>query len=140
MRRHLDVFILLCIAVVLMACGRKEAPQVVGEGPPPAVASLEHEIVGNTLVLTLRLAGGAEGVGYQIDRSEIDPHCNCPGFWRRYYELSPGPKFAGRPLKRIIDLRGGKREFAFRIRAIDGLGRLGPWSKPIRAKSQIVVE
>lgn len=139
MPNHLWVIPILCLAVFLTACGRKEAPQIVA-GSPPEIAALTHEISGNSLKLDLRLAGGEEGVGYQIDRAEMDPFCKCPGMWRRYYELPPHSSHANKPLTRLINLRSSKQEYFFRIRAVDGLGRLGPWSKPIHARAEALPE
>lgn len=135
MKKALSVSVFLCIALVLVACGRKEPPQLIAENPPPEIASLKHEIVTNNLAFDIRLEGGSEGVGYQIDRAEIDPHCNCPGFWRRYFEQPPSLKVAGENMRKLVSLRGGRVEYAFRLRAVDGLGRLSAWSKTIRAKS-----
>ncbi|MFQ5355914.1 MAG: hypothetical protein ACE5DY_05415 [Mariprofundaceae bacterium] len=135
MKKALSVSVFLCIALVLVACGRKEPPQLTAETPPPEIASLKHEIVTNNLAFDIRLEGGSEGVGYQIDRAEIDPHCNCPGFWRRYFEQPPSLKVAGENMRKLVSLRGGRVEYAFRLRAVDGLGRLSAWSKTIRAKS-----
>ncbi len=135
MNKTFSLSIFLCVALVLVACGRKEPPQVVAETPPPEIASLKHEVFTNNLAFDISLKGGSEGVGYQIDRAEIDPHCNCPGFWRRYFEQPPGLKAAGENTRKLVSLRGGRVEYAFRLRAIDGLGRLSDWSKIIRARS-----
>jgi len=124
----------------MIGCGRKELPQVTGEGPPPVIAEMTHEIEGNVLVLNLRLQGGADGVGYQVDRTEIDPYCKCPGFWRRFLERPPMPEQAGRLLQRNINLKTTVAEYVFRVRAVDGLGRLGPWSKPFRAQSKAMIQ
>lgn len=130
---------LCCLLMLLAACGRKEAPQIVS-GAPPRIAELHHEISGNSLKLQLRLVGGEEGIGYQIDRAEMDPYCKCPSMWRRYYELPPHAKYAGKKLTRLINLRSSKQAYFFRIRAVDGLGRLGPWSKPIQARAEAMIE
>ena len=130
---------LFCLALAMGACGRKEAPQII-RGAPPQIAELHHEISGNSLKLQLRLVGGEEGVGYQIDRAEVDPYCKCPGMWRRYYELLPHPRHANKPLTRLINLRSSGQAYFFRIRAVDGLGRLGPWSKPIHARAEAMLE
>ncbi|MFQ5582615.1 MAG: hypothetical protein ACE5F3_08340 [Mariprofundaceae bacterium] len=129
------LFFTLIAGLMLTACGRKQMPQVVAEHPPQ-IAELQHAVVGNSLKLTLRLTGGSDGVGYQIDRTEMDPYCKCPGFWKRYREEYPAVKNADRELTQMINLRTGKVEYVFRIRAIDGLGRLGPWSKPIQARAE----
>jgi len=136
MRTSLKLTLWLCIGLGAISCGRKEPPQVIGEGPPPAIAEMTHEIEGNILVLNLRLQGGADGIGYQVDRTEIDPYCKCPGFWRRFFDRPPAPELAGRLLQKNINLKTTVEEYVFRIRAVDGLGRLGPWSKPFRAQAE----
>lgn len=131
--------LLCCLILLATACGRKAPPQIQSDAPP-RIAELQHEIAGNSLKLTLRLVGGEAGVGYQIDRAELDPYCKCPSMWRRYFELPPHPKYAGKPLVRILNLRSGKQTYFFRVRAVDGLGRLGPWSRPIRARAEAMDE
>lgn len=131
--------LLAITAMLTVGCGRKEPPQAVVAAGPPQIASISQELSGNVLKLKIRLAGGSQGVGYQIDRSELDPYCNCPSFWQRFYEEPPQAKNAGPELERLLRLRLD-RTYVFRIRAIDGLGRLGPWSKPISAKAEKRVE
>lgn len=136
--RKIVLILAMATTLILTGCGRKEPPQVVvGNGSPPAVINLQHVVSGNSLKLTFSLTGGEVGIGYQVDRAEIDPHCNCPSFWRRFSEITPTPKAYGIELSKLINLRGSDREFAFRIRAVDAYGRLGQWSGTIRARSQI---
>lgn len=132
MRRLL--FFTLIIGLALTACGRKQMPQVVTEAPPQ-IAELQHETREITLKVTMRLAGGSHGIGYQIDRAEMDPYCKCPGFWRRYREEYPARKNVGKKLSLMLPLGSSEVGYVFRIRAVDGLGRFGPWSKPIRARA-----
>ena len=128
------IWVVLVLALALSGCGRKEAPQAVMEGAKPALTDLRHEVNGNILELYFSLQGSPEGVGYQIDRAEIDPYCDCPGMWRRYLAQEPMPKQVDKPHTRFINLKTTKRTFAFRIRAVDAAGNLGPWSPIIRAR------
>jgi hypothetical protein len=126
----------LLLAVLLLGgCGRKEVPQVISGAAPPELLGLKHEVQGATLTLTFRLQGDPAGLGYQIDRTEIDPYCQCPGFWRRDFEQPPRPGLGGKKLTRAIALKTDKKEFVFRVRAYDEAGRLGPWSKSIRVRA-----
>lgn len=129
------LWILLAAALVISGCGRKEAPQIVSEGAKPELVDFRHEQTGNVLQLYFILKGNPEGVGYQIDRAEIDPICKCPGIWRRYLEQEPMPKSVNTELNRLINLKTTKREFAFRIRAFDAEGNLGAWSAPVQARA-----
>ncbi len=132
------LLILTIVVFTLSACGRKEPPQPIVNDAPPSITEINHSISGNTLKIDLKVAGGSYAIGIQIDRAEVDPHCNCPGFWRRYSEISPKAKHYEAPsLTKFINLRSGEVEYAFRVRAIDALGRFGPWSKVIRARADI---
>jgi len=132
MRRNGWLGLLMLLA--LGACGHKAPPQVVDkEVPPPAIVDLRHELNGPALKLEFVLQGNPAGVGYQIDRAEIDPYCKCPGMWRRYYEQQPYADQVGERVTKLLNLRLRNQDFLFRIRAVDVDGRLGPWSEPIRA-------
>ncbi len=122
-------------ALAIAGCGRKEPPQPVVSDAPPAIAELRHEVNGPALILDFRLVGGAGGIGYQIDRAEVDPVCHCPTMWRRYFELPPQPDQGPRKVRKLVPLKTTKVEFLFRIRAVDMQGRFGPWSAPIRARA-----
>jgi len=126
------MWILLMAVLVLGGCGRKEAPQIAYDSQAPQLLGLQHELSGMVLKLDFELAGSPEGVGYQVDRAEIDPYCKCPGLWRRYLEELPMSKNVGVPITKILKLRSTTVEFVFRIRAIDTAGQFGPWSKHIR--------
>jgi len=126
--------LLLVAGLMLNGCGRKEAPQMIVEGAAPQILDLKYEVNGGSLKLDFKLVGVAEGVGYQIDRTEVDPYCKCPGFFRRYFEQ---PAFAGQvgePLTKLINLKTTEREFVFRIRAVDAQGNLGAWSELMHAR------
>jgi len=128
-------------AFALAGCGRKEPPQPIVDNAPPAIVSIKHLIAGNSLRLDFETSGGSVGIGYQIDRAEMDPYCKCPGIWRRHHEELPNPKnFDKSSMSQLINLRGGDVEYLFRVRAIDALGRFSEWSKPIRARSEILRE
>ncbi len=129
------LWMLLAAAVALGGCGRKEPPQPIAPAAPPAIAGLQHAVNGPALVLDFRLTGGAGGLGYQIDRAEIDPVCHCPTMWRRYFELPPQPGQGPRQVRKLVPLKTTETEFLFRVRAVDLDGRFGPWSAPIRARA-----
>jgi hypothetical protein len=135
MRKFL--LLIAIMALVLTGCGRKEAPQPIINDAPPVIAKISHEVVGNSLKIELSLEGGSHGIGYQIDRTEIDPYCKCPGFWRRYHEATPkSENFGKSSLTQLIVLKGMDVEYAFRVRAIDALGRFSDWSQVIRARAE----
>jgi len=129
------IWMVLALALALSGCGRKEAPQAIMDGAKPELTDFRHEQTGNVLQLFFVLHGNPEGVGYQIDRAEIDPICDCPGMWRRYLEQEPMARQVGIESNRVINLKTTKREFAYRIRAYDAAGNLGPWSQIVRARA-----
>lgn len=134
MKKYLTIVAVL--ALVLTGCGRKEVPQPVTHKAPPVITAISHEVGGNSLKIKLKMSGGSYGIGYQIDRAEIDPYCKCPGFWRRYLEKSPDPKnFNKGQFSQLIILTSPDMEYAFRVRAIDALGRFSEWSRIIRVKA-----
>ena len=132
--------LILCLGLIFAGCGRKEPPQVTDERQEPQIVGLEYIVSGNSLKLNFKLAGGADGIGYQVDRTDQDPDCKCPSFWRRHYELPPAAERAGKSLVQMFNLKTHKRVFYFRVRAVDGLGRLSPWSKPILAQAEVMLE
>lgn len=132
----LSVGLLLCLSLLLTACGRKEVPQVInGESVAPQISDLRSEVVGNVLRMDFTLVGDTQGVGYEIDRTQEDPYCQCPGMWRRFYEQPALARQVNKAAYRIINLKTDKIEFLFRIRAVDVIGNFGPWSKMIRARA-----
>jgi len=134
-----SVIALLMVGVTMSACGRKEMPQP-DTGKPPHIEALKHDMAGNSLRLTFALIGGTGPVGYQIDRAEIDPHCNCPGFWRRFFEQPAIRGQKGKVLTHTLNLRSFRHDYLFRIRAADSVGNLGAWSRPIRARAEKMIE
>jgi len=131
----LSAFVLI-LALALGGCGRKEAPQPIAEEAPPVITAISHTMAGNVLKIEMKISGGSYGLGYQIDRAEIDPYCKCPGFWRRYQEQQPTKENLDKEnFSELIPLRAPDVEFAFRVRAIDALGRFSEWSRVIRAKA-----
>jgi len=126
--------LLIVTTLLLTGCGRKEAPQVATDpSMKPQLLNLQHQVVGNILELSYTLQGNPEGVGVQIDRTEIDPYCQCPGFWQRYQEDTPKVSNVGVEVKKLINLKVVNKEFLFRVRAIDVNGSFSPWSKMLRA-------
>ena len=131
------LFVAVILSLALIGCGRKEAPQPIINDAPPSITKISHEVVGNSLKIELSLEGGSHGIGYQIDRTEIDPYCKCPGFWRRFHEATPkSENFGKSSLTQLIVLKGMDVEYAFRVRAIDALGRFSDWSEVIRVRAQ----
>lgn len=129
------LWLILAAALAVSGCGRKEAPQVVSDGSAkPQISDLRHSVEGNVMRLDFRLSGDPAGVGYQIDRTQIDPYCQCPGFWRRYFEQPVLAAQANTEINKMITLKSAKIEYVFRIRAIDAAGNFGPWSKMIRVR------
>jgi len=124
----------LVVAVLLLAvgCGRKEAPQVMVDAGPPEIATLNVIAADPSNKVEIELVGGEGGVGYQIDRAEMDPYCKCPSVWQRYYEEPPQVRNNTRKLEKMIRLEVGGHDYVYRFRAIDALGRLGAWSKQIQ--------
>ncbi len=123
-------------ALALAACGLKAPPTptpTTGEGAP-RIAALEHTIEGNVLHLRLRLEGGEDGVGYQVDRAELDPICGCLTPWRRYFEDPPRPALQGKWVERNFPLSSTTTRF-YRVRAVDGRGHLGPWHGPFSGRA-----
>ena len=137
MHKQMRYLAMICAGLLLLAgCGKKEAPQVVGDtSEKPQIVDLSYEVVGNVLELKFSLAGDPAGLGYQIDRTQVDPYCHCLDIWRRYYERPAMKQQVGTPLTRPINLKTDKVEFVFRIRAIDRFGNFGPWSKAIHARA-----
>ncbi|MDX8407691.1 MAG: hypothetical protein R8L58_04825 [Mariprofundaceae bacterium] len=128
------VAVLLILGLLASGCGRKEAPQLIAEGAAPRLVDLKYEVNGGSLKLDFILSGSPAGVGYQIDRTEMDPYCGCPGFFRRYFEQPAFAGQVGKPLTKLINLKTTRKEFVFRIRAVDAEGNLGQWSEAIHAR------
>jgi len=131
---------ILALGIAVTGCGRKEAPQVVDPREAPSIASLTHSISGNSLKLDIKLAGGSEALGFQVDRARQEPGCKCPGFWRRYFEAPPLARQKGKAIIKLFDLHTHKKAYYFRVRAVDELGRLSPWSETIFAQAEEIAE
>jgi len=125
----------LIVGLLVVACGRKEPPQLIREqSAPPSIVSMTHEQHYNSIKVMMQMAGGGGFLGYQIDRAQIDPICHCPSEWRRDYEFQPRKGMDQKKVMRLITLHKTGVKFLYRIRAVDALGRLGAWSKTIDAK------
>jgi len=134
-RKHYGFILLMAAVVLVTGCGRKEAPQPAdGAAAKPYISDLSHQVVGNVLELSFTLKGSPDGVGFQIDRTEMDPYCQCPGFWRRFDQREPQARLVDLKTTKLINLKTDKKDFLFRIRAFDAAGNLGPWSKMITAR------
>ncbi|MBL4775146.1 MAG: hypothetical protein JKY87_03720 [Mariprofundus sp.] len=139
MKHHIIKLMLgLMLLLFLNACGLKEAPQVIVDSSiTPKINDLRYHVSANILRLDFKLTGDVAGVGYQIDRTRVDPYCQCPGFWRRFFEQPTLARQVNEDSYKIIRLTTGTDEFLFRIRAIDVSGNFGPWSKIIRAQADM---
>ncbi len=131
---------LIIAALLFTACGRKEAPQVMASNTPPKISKLAISHSENVMKLTFHLDGGVGGIGYQLDRAELDPYCKCPDMWRRYFEQQPHSLNTGKEITKVIRMEAGTHRFLYRLRAIDSEGRLGAWSKTIHAKAMAAHE
>jgi len=121
---------LLLLAMVLLlvqGCGRKEPPQAIVDAGPPEIEFVKIIDSEQSRRLEIQLFGGVGGVGYQMERAEMDPYCKCPSVWQRYYEEPPLPKNATRLLQKMIRTEVVGNDYVYRLRAIDAAGRLGAW-------------
>ncbi len=130
-------FLLLCaMLLVMVGCGRKEPPQVLVDAGPPQITSLNVIDADPSRKLEIQLAGGEGGVGYQMERAEMDPYCKCPSAWLRYYEEPPLARNNTRVLLKMIRLEVGGHDYVYRLRAIDAVGRLGAWRRFAQKKEK----
>ncbi len=122
--------LLLCLTILVVAgCGRKEPTQAIVDVGPPEIATLNIVDADPSKKLEIQLAGGQGGVGYQMDRAEMDPYCKCPSTWFRYYEEPPLARNNTKVLQKMISLEVAGHDYVYRLRAIDAAGRLGAWKK-----------
>jgi predicted small lipoprotein YifL len=133
MMRNLFLLGMLTL-VALGGCGRKELPQP-DTSAPLRIVDLKAEKAVSVLQLRFTIQGGFGPVGYQIDRAEVDPVCSCLTAWQRYFEQPALTHQKDTQLVRNLKLLDPHREFAFRIRAVDSVGNLSTWSKPMRARA-----
>ncbi|MCF6208369.1 MAG: hypothetical protein L3J61_03125 [Ghiorsea sp.] len=126
--------LLLAVLLVLAGCGLKTNLVVYDDSAPmPQIANLSYQVHGDMLDLVLDITGGSGTVLYQIDRTEVEPDCQCIGHWLRYYESSPSTQRQG--LVRHIKLRKPV-VYAFRLRVKDSLGRVSGWSQILKASAE----
>jgi len=128
-----NVCLILLAMYMVVGCGRKEPPQAWIDKGQPRIDALKVTNAISSKRVTLTLAGGEGGLGYQVERSELDPYCQCPSTWTPFAELPPARRNEGTPLDRMLVFEIGGHYYAYRIRAIDALGRLGKWSKTLQA-------
>jgi len=124
-----NFLVLLVTLFVMVGCGRKEPPQAIVDAGAPEIVSLKVTDAETSKKLDIQLAGGAGGVGYQIDRAEMDPYCKCPTLWIRYYEEPPLERNHSRVLEKMLRLELADHNYVYRLRAIDAAGRLGAWQR-----------
>jgi len=123
----------LIALIALGGCGKKEFPQPDTNAPLRIVnLSINKEV--SILNMKFTIVGGYGNVGFQIDRAVLDTVCNCLTPWQRHLEQEPLPNRRGVEQVRNVKL-SYKRDFAFRIRAVDSAGNLSPWSKPVQARA-----
>jgi len=123
----------LCF-LLFTSCGLKTDLVVYDDSAAePQLASVSYQVVGQVLQLQLNIVGGSGMVLYQIDRTEVEPGCQCIGNWLRYYESSLSTQRMD--LKRNIKLRHPEKTYAFRVRVKDELGRKSAWSKVFKVKA-----
>ncbi len=128
-------FVLPLCLLLLTHCGLKTDLVVYDDSAPkPQLSHLSYQVSGQVLQLALGIAGGSGAVLYQVDRAMVDPECQCIGNWLRYYESSPSQQRSG--LKRNVRLRYPDKIYAFRVRAVDSLGRKSAWSQVIKVKAE----
>jgi len=131
-----NLCLILLAAFVMAGCGRKEPPQAWIDKGEPRIAVLKVINAQSSKKVRIELADGEGGVGYQIERSELDPYCQCPSTWHPFAEVPPSRKNLDKTLERMLRLEIGGHYYVYRIRAIDALGRLGKWSQTIQADEQ----
>lgn len=127
-------FVLPLCLMLLTSCGLKTGLVVYDDSAAePELAHISYQVLGDVLQLQLNIAGGSGAVLYQIDRTEVEPDCQCIGHWRRYYVSSASAQRLD--LKRNIKLRHVDKTYAFRLRVKDELGRVSAWSKVFKVKA-----
>jgi len=129
-------FIGIIVVLMLLGCGRKEIPQLQhGASSPPKITQLSYVVNGQVVKFLLKLEGGRDGIGFQVDRTLLDPHCKCAGSWQRYSEMVPQSRYQGKKVSRMFGLPLEDTTYLFRIRAVDMEGHLSEWSETMQAHS-----
>ncbi len=119
---------------LLGACGKKTDLVVYDDSAPePELTQVSFQASATTFDILLSIQGGSGAVRYEVDRAEVDPSCNCISGWLRYYESSPSMRRSG--LAHHFQLRKPDVVYAFRVRAVDSLGRKTAWSKVMKTSS-----
>ena len=118
-------------AFFLGACGKKTGLIVYDDSAPePELTQVSFQTSATTFDLFLSIQGGSGAVLYEVDRAEVDPSCNCIADWLRYYESSASAQRTG--LEHHFKLRWQGVVYAFRVRAVDSIGRKTAWSKVMK--------
>lgn len=99
----------------------------------PQLTQVSSSVDTNTFHLNLGIEDGSGAVFYQVDRAEIDPSCNCIANWLRYFESSPSSQRSN--LQHHFKLQRADVAYAFRVRAVDSLGRKTAWSKVMKVEA-----
>jgi len=116
--------------LLLASCGLKTELVVYDDSASlPIISNISFQQQHDKISFKLDVQGGSGAVSYHIDRAIIASDCKCIGHWLRYYESSASNKRLA--LQRHIKLRP-KTMYAFRLRAVDSLGRKSAWSKVIK--------
>jgi len=119
--------------LALGACGKKTGLIVYDDSTPePVLTGVSSSSDVEMFHLTLSVQGGSDLILYQVDRAEVDPSCQCISQWLRYYESSPSAKRTN--LQHHFKLQRADVAYAYRVRAVDSIGRTTAWSKPMKTK------
>ncbi len=120
-------------AFLLGACGKKTGLIVYDDSTPePELTQVSFQTSATTFDLILSIQGGSGAVLYEVDRAEVDPSCNCIADWLRYYESSASAQRVG--LEHHFKLSRKGIVYAFRVRAVDSIGRKTTWSKVMKTQ------
>ena len=127
-------YVIVVLLVLLASCGKKTGLIVYDDSAPePELTQVSFQTSATTFDLFLSIQGGSGAVWYEVDRAEIDPSCNCIAGWLRYYESSPSAQRSG--LEHHFKLRMQGMVYAFRVRAVDSIGRKTAWSKVMKTEA-----
>jgi hypothetical protein len=130
----LPIKLLVIVLLLLGACGKKTGLVVYDDSAPePKLTRVFSSADAQSFHLNVDIEGGSGAVLYQVDRAEVDPSCHCIAQWLRYYESTPSMQHKG--LAHHFKIRKQGITYAFRVRAVDSLGRKTAWSKVMKAEA-----